>query len=72
MQNVLEQGPVRTFGVDLIKLSFRAIVFTQYMQRCFQSKYYYIHFSQIAQEDLHFSAFLYYQLHTENMAGGAN
>ena len=31
-----------TFGVDSIELSFRTIVFTQYMQRCFQSKYYYI------------------------------
>ena len=36
-----------TFGVGSIKLSFRTIVFTQYMQRCFQSKCYYIHFSQI-------------------------
>ena len=36
-----------TFGVGSIQLSFRTIVFTQYMQRCFQSKYYYIHFSQI-------------------------
>ena len=31
-----------TFGVDSIKLSFRTIVFTQYMQRCFLSKCYYI------------------------------
>ena len=36
-----------TFGVGSIQLSFRTIVFTQYMQRCFQSKCYYIHFSQI-------------------------
>ena len=28
------------FCVGLIQLSFRTIVFTQYMQRCFQSKYY--------------------------------
>ena len=31
-----------TFGVGSIQLSFRTIVFTQYMQRCFQSKCYYI------------------------------
>ena len=29
-----------TFGVGSIQLSFRTIVFTQYMQRCFQSKCY--------------------------------
>ena len=31
-----------TFGVGSIQLIFRTIVFTQYMQRCFQSKCYYI------------------------------
>ena len=30
-----------TFGVGSIQLSFRTIVFTQNMQRCFQSKCYY-------------------------------
>ena len=40
-----------TFGVGSIQLSFRTIVFTQYMQRCFQSKCY----SNCA-EGLHFSA----------------
>ena len=30
------------FCVGSIQLSFRMIVFIQYMQRCFQSKYYYI------------------------------
>ena len=34
-----------TFGVGSIKLSFRTIVFTQYMQRCFQSKCYYHNYS---------------------------
>ena len=40
MQNMLEQGP--DFCVGSIKFSFRTIVFTQYMQRCFQSKCYYV------------------------------
>ena len=40
-----------TFGVGSIQLSFRTIVFTQYMQRCFQSKCY-----CISAEGLHFSA----------------
>ena len=31
-----------TFGVGSIQLIFRTIVFTQYMQRCFQFKCYYI------------------------------
>ena len=33
MQIVLEQGP--DFSVGSIKLSFRTIAFTQYMQSCF-------------------------------------
>ena len=40
-----------TFGVGSIKLRFRTIMFTQYMQRCFNPNIYiyiYIHFSQIA------------------------
>ena len=44
-----------TFGVGLIQLSFRTIVFTQYMQRCFQSKCYYI--SVKLRDGLHLSAF---------------
>ena len=44
-----------TFSVDSIKLSFRIIVFTQYMQRCFQ---YVITFQLNCAEGLHFSAFL--------------
>ena len=31
-----------TFAVGSTQLSFRTIVFTQYIQRCFQSKCYYI------------------------------
>ena len=46
-----------TFGVDLIQLSFRTIVFTQYMQRCFQSKCYCI--SVKLSRGFHFSAFHY-------------
>ena len=38
MQNVLEQGPDFWRCFD----TFRTIVFNQYMQRCFQSKCYYI------------------------------
>ena len=45
MQNVLEQGP--DFRLGSIQLIFRTIVFTQYMQRCFQSQVL-LHFSQIA------------------------
>ena len=37
-----------TFGVGLLQLNFRTIVSIQYMQKYFQSKCYYIHFSQIA------------------------
>ena len=46
-----------TFGVGSIILRFRTIVFTQYMQRCFQSKCYSI--SVKFAEGLHFSAFHY-------------
>ena len=46
-----------TFVVGSIQLSFRTIVFTQYTQRCFQSKCYYI--SVKLCEGLHFSAFHY-------------
>ena len=44
-----------TFGVGSIQLSFRTIVFTQYMQRYFQSKCYCI--SVKLCRGLHFSAF---------------
>ena len=40
MQNVLEQA--LTCGFGSIQHSFHTIVFTQCMQRCFKSKYYYI------------------------------
>ena len=38
---------MRTWMHARIKFSFHTIVFTQHMQRCFQFKCYYIHFSQI-------------------------
>ena len=54
MQNMLEQG--LTFGVGSIQLSFRTIVFTQYMQDVFNPN---VNQSNCA-EGLHFSAFHYY------------
>ena len=48
-----------TFGVGLIQLSFCTIVFTQYMQKCFQSIYNYTFQSNCA-EGLHFSAFHFF------------
>ena len=44
-----------TFGIGSIQLGFCTIVFTQYMQRCFQYKCYYTFQSNCA-ESLHFSA----------------
>ena len=52
MQPVLERGSIDellTFDVGLIQLSFHTHVFTQYMQRCFQSKCYNNYFRQIVQ-----------------------
>ena len=46
-----------TFGVDSIQLSYSTIVFTQYMQTCFQSKCYFIFVKINCAEGLHFSAF---------------
>ena len=50
-----------TFGVGSIQLSFRTIVFTQYMQRCFQSKCYYISVKLCL--GFHLSAFHYIIFH---------
>ena len=54
---MLEQGPDFWCWFDI---SFHTIVFTQYMQICFQSKYYYIHFSQIVPRVYTLVLFIYH------------
>ena len=63
MQNMLEQGPDFWCWFDTTQFSYiYAIVFTQYMQICFQSKCYYISVKLYrglnCAEGLHFSAFI--------------